>query len=409
MNIIPHEQIGKADLIVDAIYEGGTSSSVVADALSKLLPGVGNQGGFRASGRGEDKRFAVLYTSGEDKDWPDTIDANTGKFTYFGDNKTPGHELHDTRRGGNRLLRRVFELLHSSRHDRGRIPPFLVFAKFPTPQSGRSVQFKGLAVPGFYGMPPTEDLVAVWKTSGGQRFQNYRATFTILDVPVVKREWISSLLEESNDQTHLPQPLQSWITHGKYTALTSEPTTTIRTVAEQTPDTDVKAEILRTIFTYFQDSPFLFEAFSARLFQMFDSRVIIDQVTRNVVDGGRDAIGRLILGLSTDPVYVDFALEAKCYCPGLSDASPNLVGVREVARLISRLRHRQFGVLVTTSAIARQAYQEVREDRHPIVFLSGGDIANILVDAGYNTPALVRELLEAEFARLHSPMQQEAL
>ncbi|MCP1762460.1 O-acetyl-ADP-ribose deacetylase (regulator of RNase III) [Bradyrhizobium japonicum] len=36
-------------------------------------------------------------------------------------------------------------------------------------------------------------------------------------------------------------------------------------------------------------------------------------------------------------------LEAKCYGSG------NSVGVREMSRLISRLRHRQFGVLVTTS------------------------------------------------------------
>ena len=29
----------------------------------------------------------------------------------------------------------------------------------------------------------TADLVAVWKTTKGQRFQNYRAVFTVLDAP----------------------------------------------------------------------------------------------------------------------------------------------------------------------------------------------------------------------------------
>jgi hypothetical protein len=33
-------------------------------------------------------------------------------------------------------------------------------------------------------------------------------------------------------------------------------------------------------------------------------------------------------------------------------------GVREMSRLISRLRHRQFGVLVTTSYVDNQAYRE---------------------------------------------------
>jgi hypothetical protein len=61
--------------------------------------------------------------------------------------------------------------------------------------------------------------------------------------------------------------------------------------------------------------------------------------------------------------------------------------------LISRIRHRQFGVLVTTSVIARQAYTEVRDDRHPIVLISGRDIAEVLIQAGYGSVERVGELL----------------
>lgn len=130
---------------------------------------------------------------------------------------------------------------------------------------------------------------------------------------------------------------------------------------------------------------------------MLDQRVVIDQITRASIDGGRDAIGRYVLGLNNDPVYVDFALEAKCYAPANFGVGLNTVGVREVSRLISRLRHRQFGVLVTTSAVARQAYEEVREDRHPIVFISGRDITEILIQNGKNTTQLVGEFLANEF------------
>ena len=113
MKIFPHNEIDSADLIIDAIYEGGAKGHTGDDALYRVMPGVGNQGGFRAAGRGEDKQLVVLYTSGQDKDWPDLLDHSTGQFVYYGDNKTPGHELHDTRRSGNRILRRVFELLHA--------------------------------------------------------------------------------------------------------------------------------------------------------------------------------------------------------------------------------------------------------------------------------------------------------
>jgi len=144
----------------------------------------------------------------------------------------------------------------------------------------------------------------------------------------------------------------------------------------------------------------LFEAFAARIFQMQDQRVVIDQLTRNVVDGGRDAVGHYRLGLIHDPVQVEFALEAKCYAPSRHGNRPNTVGVKEVSRLISRIRHMQFGVLVTTSAVARQAYQEVREDRHPIVFISGKDIADILITSGYNGRQVLLLFLETEFPHL---------
>jgi Restriction endonuclease AspBHI N-terminal/Restriction endonuclease len=398
VRVIAFEELSKADLVIDAVYEGGSAGHAGDDPINKVLPGVGNQGGFRDAGRGDDKKFVVLYTSGEDSDWPDDLDLNTGQFVYYGDNKTPGHELHDTGRGGNRLLRRVFDKLHAVKSDRAAIPPFFVFKKYPTPRSTRSVQFVGLAAPGFRGLPATSDLVAVWKTSDGQRFQNYRAVFTMLNVPVVKRAWLDDLVAGSALTENAPAAWCEWLRFGRYQPLAAESTTVIRSQEAQTPDTRAKIGILRTVWKHFKEAPRAFEFFAARLFQMHDPRVIIDEITRASVDGGRDAIGRYLLGLNADPVYAEFSLEAKCYAPGIDGMTANTVGVKEVSRLISRIRHRQFGVLVTTSVVARQAYEEVRDDRHPIIFLAGKDITDILTKTGYGTPELVENLLRNEFA-----------
>lgn len=91
-------------------------------------------------------------------------------------------------------------------------------------------------------------------------------------------------------------------------------------------------------------------------------------------------------------------INLKCYQPPIKGRKANTVGVKEVSRLISRIRHRQFGVLVTTSVIARQAYEEVREDRHPVIFICGKDIADILITHGYNSSDLVKGFLDREFA-----------
>lgn len=390
--VISFENLASADLIVDAIYEGGDKANIAADPISKLLPGSGNQGGFRAAGKGDHKKFVVLYSSGEDRDWPDYLNLNTGQFTYFGDNKTPGHLLHETQRGGNRILQNVFEHLHSD--SRPYIPPFFVFQKYPTSKSERSVQFKGLAVPGFPGVPSTDDLVAIWKTTNKMRFQNYRATFTILNISVIGRNWLMDL-QNSNNSDFVPRTLIKWRKTGSYEPLSSEPTTIIRSPKEQIPDTKTKMEILKAVWETFKEMPIAFEAFAAKIFQLQDRRVIIDEITRGTIDGGRDAIGKYILGLNDDPVYAEFSLEAKCYRPMTDLKKANSVGVKEVSRLISRIKHRQFGVLVTTSFIARQAYEEVRTDRHPIIFICGKDIAEILIENGYNTAVLVKKFIES--------------
>lgn len=392
LKIAPYGSLSDADIAVDAVYEGRDGGQLSGEALGRLLP-VGNQGGFRAAGSRGRETLVALYTSGADHDWPDFLDLNTGQFTYYGDNKKPGHELHDTARGGNALLLSVFESLHSQPARRDQIPPFFIFQKHETVISSRSFQFRGLAAPGYPGMPATSDLIAVWKTSDGQRFQNYRATFTVLDVPIVSRAWINDLLSGQTLTANCPEAWKDWVKHGRYRALTSESTTEIRSIEEQTPRSPQAKALLETVWEAFKEKPIEFERFAARIFQMHDTRVIIDEITRGTIDGGRDAFGRYLIGLKNDPVYAEFALEAKCYQPPLNGARPNTIGVRETSRLISRIKHRQFGVLVTTSVVSRQAYEEVREDRHPIIFLSGNDITTILIENGYNTPQAVEQLI----------------
>jgi hypothetical protein len=103
---VSFDDLQYADLTVEVVYLGGAQKNVGDDPLARLLP-VGNQGGFRYKGSPAKKsvRLVVLYTSGAEIDWPDNLDPQTGVFTYYGDNREPGRDLHDTARDGNLLLR----------------------------------------------------------------------------------------------------------------------------------------------------------------------------------------------------------------------------------------------------------------------------------------------------------------
>ena len=391
--MINFDDLSNADLIVDQVYEGGSAGNAGDDPICKLLK-TGNQGGFRYIGSSQNRPFVVLYTSGEDQDWPDNINHATGSFTYYGDNKTPGKDLHA--KTGNRILRDTFASLHHSTSPRENICPFFVFQKHPTPSSARSVKFIGIAVPGYSGITSVFDLVAIWKTTNKDRFQNYKATFTILNEAIVKQDWIKELIS-GGEQSCAPKCWEIWQKNGIYQPLFSEPTRVERSPDMQLPVGDRDWLILRTVWDYFKNHPYDFEYFAAEIFRMQDTRAIIDEVTQGAVDGGRDAIGRFRLGIDEDPIYAEFSLEAKCYQPPFRTTKGNPIGVKETSRLISRIRNRQFGVLVTTSYVGKQAYGEIRGDGHPIVFICGGDIVKILKDNDLKSPEGVLTFLKSRF------------
>lgn len=385
------DELKTANLVVDAAYKGGTLGNASDDPIASLLP-VGNQGGFRVYGKKSTPgcRMIVLFSTLAEPDWPDHLDAETGRFTYFGDNRRPGSELHDTPRGGNRLLRLCFDAIHANPPQRQHVPPFLVFSKVG---DGRDVRFRGIAVPGAAAVSPVDDLVAIWKTTENQRFQNYRAVFTVLDVPVVPRLWLDDLLDGKPSSSHCPLPWQEWIASGNRRALEAPKTRTYRSKAEQLPQRPEEWTIVNRLHDYFKDAPVAFEACAVELARMVAPAIVDCDLTRPWVDGGRDAVGHYRIGPSADAIKVEFALEAKCYAPD------HAVGVKETSRLISRLRFRQFGILVTTSWVHQQAYEEIRNDGHPVVILSARDIAELARAKGLGTEAKVDAWLKSRFPK----------
>lgn len=374
-----------ADLVVDRVYEGGRRGNAGDDPIARLLP-VGNQGGFRFKLLKGRPAVLVLYTSGADPDWPDYLDPVTGDFTYFGDNKAPGSELLDTRRGGNRILDNMFSWSRTSPEDRAKVAPTFLFEK-----AGhyRDVIFRGLLAPGSPRLTAEEELVAIWRTTRDRRFQNYRSHFTVLDIPVIPRAWLNDLLVGETISSHTPENWRRWVRGRLYAPLQAPRTTKVRTQAEQEPSSDAERALLSAIHAHFEGRPTDFEALAAHLWLMSDENVISVDITRPSRDGGRDAEGKYKIGPASDPISVDFALEAKCYRPGHG------VGAKEVSRLISRLKRTDFGVLVTTSHITSQIYREVRDDRHPVIFITGADIVVILRQLGLRTePDLIAWLTE---------------
>jgi hypothetical protein len=205
----------------------------------------------------------------------------------------------------------------------------------------------------------------------GNRFQNYQAKFTILDANDIPLQWIDDFKAGDPLTKSCPPAWRLWVESGRYVALKAPRTLNFRKKEEQLPNDPVGKKLVAMLQKYFENEPTRFEACAAKIAEMMLKNIVSIDVTRPTRDGGRDAIGKYRIGDGDSAITVDFALEAKCY----RDSNP--VTVKDISRLISRLRHRQFGILVTTSYLGLQAYQEIKEDEHPIMIISAGNIVSI--------------------------------
>lgn len=400
---ISKEERKKWHLYIDAVYRSDPNKlNFSAEVLSKLL-GVKNQGGFRYLGDTNSPNLVILFTSGEDVYWRDELDNSLGVFLYYGDNKTPGNDLHNTKLHGNEILRDMFARACSDDMEiRKRIPPVLVFKK----SSGRDVKFLGLAVPGINGKPKKDWLTAVWGCNrDGDRFQNYKAFFTILNTGTgstkesgagINLAWINDIeVGNAYSSDYAPKEWKRYIDRKTYTPLIARMEKFCRQREEQLPTETAKIKVLEAIHKYFieKDHGYSFEKFAAYIVSCMDEAIVDIETTRPYKDGGFDAVGRYKLFKNVEnSVFVEFYLQAKCY----SSSTP--VAVSDTSRLIARLKERQFGILITTSYVASQAYKEILDDGHPVVIVNGKNISDFVFDElEIRTPEAVNDWLSTKF------------
>ncbi len=385
-------ELNKSDLNLDAIYKGGSKGNQSDDIFPKLL-GLENSGGFRALKSRTEPKMLALVSSAEETEWPDFLDIETGIFTYYGDNRTPGHTILDTAKKGNKCLENLFNWTHEGGLNRKKVPPIFIFVK--NGKKGRDYRFRGLAVPGNPIFSQTEDLVSIWKSKNGFRFQNYKAIFSILSISKIKREWINDIHKGNTFSNNCPIIWKKWIDTGEYKILKSVDEKKAKSKEEQLPQGREEMKLLNSIYNYFSKikNAYDFEDFAGKIFQMIDPNKIQDYtITQSSRDGGRDVIGFYKIGTNNSSYKFSYHLEAKRYEPGKSS-----VGVKAISRLISRIKYREFGVLVTTSYVNSNVYKEIIEDNHPIIFITGKDIVDILIRSKINNEKDLQSYLKSNF------------
>jgi len=132
-----------------------------------------------------------------------------------------------------------------------------------------------------------EDLVAIWKIASGQRFQNCRASLTILYVACVSHAWLNDVKAGSPLSLDCPVSWKNWVQNGSYQPLRAETSAEHRNKGEQIPNDERSMKIIQAIHEYFKDVPVAFEAYAATIAQSMDKNFFSFDLTRLSRAGGR--------------------------------------------------------------------------------------------------------------------------
>jgi len=202
---VRYDDLPMADLLPGQIYESGPGKGLTHEPLSQLLR-VGNSGGFRWRGRREESPFVVLTSTSNEEQWMDTLTGRT--LEYFGDKKGASEKGITETRGGNKILKRNFELAYGSARDRARTQVFLFFSRVQP----RSWRFEGLALPGARGLDQTQALKIVQnRTNEEGDFENYLATFTVVKPKIIKRTDLETWSPRSAGTPSGPTEWELWV------------------------------------------------------------------------------------------------------------------------------------------------------------------------------------------------------
>ena len=96
------------------------------------------------------------------------------------------------------------------------------------------------------------------------------------------------------------------------------------------------------------------------------------------------------IGRPSDTVQCNLTIGSSVLLGSRNNEAVSRAGSRISCVLRGSLRHRQVGILVTTSVVGKQAYAEIRQDHHPAAFLCGRELDVILMEMGLNSAQRVR-------------------
>ena len=321
----------------------------------------------------------------EDEDespWRDLIFQEEGRVLYNGDNKSSEKNANDTF-GNKKVLENLPLYFSKNRSERLKAPPILVTK---TIKIGNKTGFRQFIGIGIINEPPI--LVQQYEKGNNNVFTNYQFEITLISLAsedLFNWDWIDDRRNKNiSDEDSLKNAPKNWI---KWVNVGSEVVSKIQLKinsyrlireSEQRDLLPHNKKIIDDLLNIHYPDPIIdgirFEALASFITTLYfsDKNYYRGWITVGSGDRGVDFVGRLDIGH-------DSFSNTSIIVLGQSKRYKNSISGERLTRVASRMTRGYIGVVVTLDVFTRQAQEEIKDDKLPIILINGKKVSELLL------------------------------
>ena len=321
----------------------------------------------------------------EDEDespWRDLIFQEEGRVLYNGDNKSSEKNANDTF-GNKKVLENLPLYFSKNRSERLKAPPILVTK---TIKIGNKTGFRQFIGIGIINEPPI--LVQQYEKGNNNVFTNYQFEITLISLAsedLFNWDWIDDRRNKNiSDEDSLKNAPKNWI---KWVNVGSEVVSKIQlkinsyrliSESEQRDLLPNNKKIIDDLLNIHYPDPIIdgirFEALASFITTLYfsDKNYYRGWITVGSGDRGVDFVGRLDIGH-------DSFSNTSIIVLGQSKRYKNSISGERLTRVASRMTRGYIGVVITLDVFTRQAQEEIKDDKLPIILINGKKVSELLL------------------------------
>ncbi len=318
----------------------------------------------------------------ESSPWRDLIFQEEGRVIYNGDNKSSLKNVNETF-GNKKILKILPQYLSKLRSERLKAAPIIITK---TIKIGNKTGFRKFIGYGIINTPPK--LIFQYEKGKDLIFANYQYEVTLFSLTTdgtFDWRWIDDRrdknLSDEDCLKNAPEAWRNWVDYGVESVKQNQlKIKAYKTISEQEQrDLDPKnKKIISDLLNVYYPDPIKdgirFEALASFITTLYfgDTNYYRGWITVGSGDRGVDFVGRLDIGH-------DSFSNTSIIVLGQSKRYKNSISGERLTRVASRMTRGYIGVVVTLDAFTKQAQEEIKDDKLPIILINGKKVSELLL------------------------------